>query len=243
MVEVGSFTPDAISKPTGITTVTSDRTQKVLILGTGRVSGPAVEYLGKNPKRQLIVVGAMETETKRVAPRAKWVKEIVLDVEGEQERMKSLIKEADVVLSLLPAGMHARVAKHCVGLGKSMVTSSYVSDEMRALDDIARTKGVTILNEVGLDPGMDHLSAMRIIDSAKKRGGVVTSFSSVCGGLPAPEHANNPFMYKFSWSPRAALSAAQQSATYLRDGTLCKIDGSRLLASAKPARVPWPTLR
>jgi len=90
---------------------------------------------------------------------------------------------------------------------------------------------------------MDHLSAMRIIGNAKRRGGVVTAFSSVCGGLPAPENANNPFMYKFSWSPRAVLSAAQQPATFLRDGVMHQVDANQLLSSAESVRVPWSTLR
>ena len=119
-----------------------------------------------------------------------------------------------------------------------MVTASYVSPAMRALHESATAAGVCILNEAGLDPGIDHMSAMKLIDEVKGRGGRITSFSSVCGGLPAPEAAaNNPLGYKFSWSPRGALAAARNAATYLRAGATISIPGEGLLTSAEPHRI------
>jgi len=144
VVEMGSLSE---STPLYGEVVSCQDPQKVLILGAGRVAGPAVEYLGKNSRRELTVVGALEKETSRVAPRAKWAKQLVLDVGREHARVKSLIKEVDIVVSLLPAMMHADIARHCIDLGKNMVTSSYVSDEMRSLNDLAKSRGVTILNE------------------------------------------------------------------------------------------------
>lgn len=101
--------------------------------------------------------------------------------------------------------------------------------------------GITILNEVGLDPGMDHMSAMKIIDDVKRRGGEITSFSSVCGGLPAPEVANNPLLYKFSWNPMGVIKASQNDAVYRRDGKTIRVEGANLLASAEPFNA-WQSL-
>jgi len=111
----------------------------------------------------------------------------------------------------------------------NMVTASYVSDGIQELDGRLKEKGLRILNEVGLDPGMDHMSAMKIMDDIKARGGKISHFESVCGGLPAPEAAANPLMYKFSWSPMGVLTASQNDAIYLRDGNEISIVGSELL--------------
>jgi alpha-aminoadipic semialdehyde synthase len=106
------------------------------------------------------------------------------------------------IVPVLPQTMHVQVAELCITLKKPLVTASYVSPQMMALNDKAKAAGVTILGEMGLDPGMDHMSAMKVIDEAKAKGSVVRSFSSICGGLPAPEAADNPLGYKFSWSPK-----------------------------------------
>ena len=132
--------------------------------------------------------------------------------------MRAEIAKADLVISLLPATMHVPVAKMCIAHQKHLVTASYTSPDMRGLDLEAREAGVIILNEVGLDPGIDHMSAQALINEAKERGAVITSFESVCGGLPAPEASDNPFGYKFSWNPRGVLTASQNDARYLKDG-------------------------
>jgi hypothetical protein len=129
---------------------------------------------------------------------------------------------------------HARVAQLAIAAGRSMVTASYVAPEMAALDAAARAAGVTILNECGLDPGIDHMTVARLVARVRARGGAVTSFASVCGGLPAPEAAGNPLGYKWSWSPRGALAAALNGATHLEKGALVSVAPGRLLAAAAP---------
>jgi alpha-aminoadipic semialdehyde synthase len=120
----------------------------------------------------------------------------VFDVGGEANRgqLEGLVKDADVVVSLLPAPLHPMVAELCIGNRKNMVTASYVSPAIKELHSRCVDADICILNEVGLDPGMDHMSAMKIMDDVKERGGRIKHFSSVCGGLPAPEAANNPLM-------------------------------------------------
>lgn len=137
---------------------------------------------------------------------------------GDEARLKKEIGAADIVVSLVPNTFHPLVAKHCLGERKNLVTTSYVNEAMRAFDDEVRNAGLVFLNEVGLDPGIDHMEAMRVIDGVKAEGGRVLGFTSWCGGLPAPEANTNPFGYKFSWSPRGVLLAGKSAAHYLKDG-------------------------
>jgi saccharopine dehydrogenase-like NADP-dependent oxidoreductase len=152
----------------------------------------------------------------------------------EAERLDQLVSEHDVIVSLVPAPCHPAIARLAIKHHKNMVTASYISPEMRALHEEAVAAHIVILNESGLDPGIDHMSAKKMIDEAIAAGGTITGFTSVCGGLPAPEAANNPLGYKFSWSPRGALVAARNSARYLQNGKVVEVPGEALLASASP---------
>ncbi len=127
------------------------------------------------------------------------------------------IAQADLVISMLPAAHHVDVAKDCIALQKHLVTPSYISTEMRALHDQAKAAGIVILNEIGVDPGIDHMSAMRLLDQIKEDGGVLESFKSYCGGLIAPSSDNNPWQYKFTWNPRNVVLAGQGSAACYRE--------------------------
>jgi saccharopine dehydrogenase-like NADP-dependent oxidoreductase len=130
------------------------------------------------------------------------------------------------------------VAKHCIAHKKHMVTTSYVSPAMQEQNSAAQEAGVTILNEIGVDPGLDHMSAMRIIDSVRARGGRIVSFRSYCGGLPAPEANDNPFGYKFSWAPRGVLLACRNSAMYLMDGFKVQVPAQHLFRDMHILSVP-----
>ncbi|MBI4879393.1 MAG: saccharopine dehydrogenase NADP-binding domain-containing protein [Planctomycetes bacterium] len=199
---------------------------QVLVLGAGLVSRPLVRYL--LDKEVLVTVAdrfgsrAQDLVGGHANGRAL---QVLADDEKELER---LVREHDLSVSLLPAPLHPLVAEMCIKHKKHMVTTSYVSDAMRAMDKAARDAGVTILNEIGLDPGIDHMSAMRIIDGVKKRGGEITSFRSYCGGLPAPDVNDNPWGYKFSWSPRAVCTAGKNSARWRENGKEIKIPGPEL---------------
>jgi saccharopine dehydrogenase-like NADP-dependent oxidoreductase len=149
-----------------------------------------------------------------------------------------MISEHDLSVSLLPYLHHLLVAKYCLLHKKNMVTTSYVKPEMQALDSQAKEAGIIILNELGLDPGIDHMSAMRIIDHVHNKGGKVEEFYSICGALPAPEAANNPFKYKFSWSPKGVVMAGNNDAKYMKDSVVVDVPTENLFKT--PLKVSFP---
>lgn len=191
--------------------------KKILILGAGLVARPLVRYLLDQPDFEVEV--ASRTVSKAIKlinshPKGE-AKELNLK---DEEGLKERISKADLVISMVPYSFHPKVAKYCIDYQKHMVTTSYVSEVMKNLDEEVKRAGIIILNEVGLDPGIDHMEAMRIIHEVEENGGKILSFTSYCGGLPAPEANTNPFGYKFSWSPIGVLLAGKNSAQFLKDG-------------------------
>ncbi len=191
--------------------------KKVLILGAGMVVKPIVTYL---LEKDVLVTVASRTRSKADAmidghPNGTAVEWTVDDT----PTLDKMIQEHELTVSLLPWIHHIMVAKHCIRHKKNMVTTSYVKPEMKALDQEAKDAGIIILNELGLDPGIDHMSAMRIIDHVHDKNGKIEEFYSICGALPAPEIADdNPFRYKFSWSPKGVVLAGNNDGRYLRHG-------------------------
>jgi alpha-aminoadipic semialdehyde synthase len=213
--------------------VLGERERNILLLGAGKVASSFAEYVGRDKLTTVTVVSQYEHDAMHVAKNATRGRAVTCDIMNSTNELRSLIQEADVVVSLLPAPMHPIIAKECISSKTDLVTASYESEEMRALRKSIEEAGISILNEVGLDPGMDHMSAMKIVDDIHSRGGDVKHFSSVCGGLPAPEAANNPLLYKFSWSPMGVITASQNSAVYRRDGEIVHVPGEFLLASSQ----------
>jgi saccharopine dehydrogenase-like NADP-dependent oxidoreductase len=202
--------------------------KKVVVFGAGLVAGAHVKYLLEHGY-QVTVASRTVSKVKELIGDHPNGRAIAFDIEKEGDaRLGEIIAQHDLAVSLLPYVYHPRVARACIGAGKHMVTTSYVKDEMRALDGAAKKTGVTILNEIGVDPGIDHMTAMKVIHRVKKNGGEITSFTSYCGGLPAPEANTNPLGYKFSWSPRGVLMASKNAARYLKDGKLIEIPGPDL---------------
>ncbi|OGQ83711.1 MAG: hypothetical protein A2289_24950 [Deltaproteobacteria bacterium RIFOXYA12_FULL_58_15] len=198
----------------------------VLVLGAGLVSQPLIRYL--LDKGHDVTVAALSIAgVENLIAQYDNGRAILLDLEDEL-KLGVLINKSDVVVSLLPFALHPLVAKACVERRKHMVTTSYVSPAMQALNADAHAAGVTLLNEIGVDPGLDHMSALRVINAVKKDGGKVVAFRSYCGGLPAPCNNDNPFGYKFSWSPRGVLLASRNDARYLVGGRLFEIPPHRL---------------
>lgn len=204
--------------------------KKIFIIGAGRSSSSLIRYLLNHAAENdwYITVGDVNAESARAKtgghPRAT---AIAFDMNDEKQREQQ-IAAADMVISMLPAFLHGDVAKDCVRLKKHMATASYVSDTMRELDAEAKKNGTILMNEAGLDPGIDHASAMKVIDEIREQGGEITSFRSYCGGLVAPESNDNPWGYKFSWNPRNVILAGQGTAQFLENGRLKFIPYNRL---------------
>lgn len=201
--------------------------KKVLVLGAGLVSRPLVRYLLDQPDFSVTVASRTVSKAEALVDGHPKGNTIAL-LADETDKLEKLISEHDLAISLLPAPLHPVVAELCIKHRKHMVTTSYVSPAMKKLDGPARDIGVMILNEIGVDPGIDHMSAMRIIHDVQQRGGKVTSFKSYCGGLPAPDCNDNPWGYKFSWSPRAVCTAGKNTARYREDGEEINVPGPDL---------------
>jgi saccharopine dehydrogenase (NADP+, L-glutamate forming) len=204
--------------------------KKILILGAGLVARPLVKYLLDQPDFRVEVASRTVSKAQKLIeghPRGV-AKELNLKSE---EALKNEVAGADLVISMVPYGFHPKVAELCIAYKKHMVTTSYVSDAMKKLDGEARRAGIIILNELGLDPGIDHMEAMRVIHEIHDKGGKLVGFISFCGGLPAAEANTNPFGYKFSWSPTGVLLAGKNSAQYLQDGKEVFIPAEKLFES------------
>jgi saccharopine dehydrogenase-like NADP-dependent oxidoreductase len=210
--------------------------KKVLLLGAGLVAKPLIEYLLENGL-YLMVASPMKERADAMIKGHPHGESLLWSMD-EQDKLHEMINEHDITVSLLPPSFHTSVAKICIELGKSMVNTSYVSGEMRVLDFEARKKGVLLLNEAGLDPGIDHMSAMKIIDKVHRNGGKVSAFYSICGALPAPEAADNPMKYKFTWSPVGVLRASKNGAHYRKNGKEVFIDPENLFRDRYEVNLP-----
>ena len=200
---------------------------RVVVFGAGLVVRAHVRYL--------LDQGFEVTVASRTVSKAEDILDghpngtaLAYDVTVEPEKLAEIIAEHDLAVSLLPWQFHPQVARACIDTGTHMVTTSYVKEEMAALDGEARAKGVILLNEIGVDPGIDHMTAMQVIHRVQAGGGEITTFQSYCGGLPAPEANDNPYGYKFSWSPRGVLLAGLNNARYRRDGRVVEVPGKEL---------------
>lgn len=205
--------------------------KNVLIIGAGRSASSLIKYLlEKSESENLhITIGDLSLElAQRKTKGHKNATAIALDINNMEQRQTE-IQKADIVISMLPAHMHIEVAKDCVTFKKHMVTASYISDAMQALDAQAKENGLVFMNEVGLDPGIDHMSAMKVLDEIREQGGKVILFESFCGGLVAPESDNNLWNYKFTWAPRNVVLAGQGGAAkFIQEGTYKYIPYNKL---------------
>ena len=194
--------------------------KKILVIGAGRSAVTLIKYLLDNSIANIwqVTVADFSIELAELAvANHENGKAIFFNVTDEKQR-KNEIGNVDIVISMLPASLHITVAKDCISLGKNLVTASYVSAEIADLDEMAKQAGVILLNEIGLDPGIDHMSAMQVIDEIKENGGELTSFKSFCGGLVHPDYDTNPWNYKFTWNPRNVVLAGQGTAQYIKQG-------------------------
>ena len=202
-------------------TTTNKRMRNILIIGAGRSASSLIKYLlEKSTQENLhLTIGDLSLElAQRKTNNHPNATPIALDINNVEQR-QSEIQKADIVISMLPAHMHIDVAKDCVTFKKNMVTASYVSDAMQSLNAEVKANGLIFMNEIGLDPGIDHMSAMKVIHEIEEKGGKMILFESFCGGLVAPESDTNLWNYKFTWAPRNVVLAGQGGAAkFIQEG-------------------------
>lgn len=218
----------------------------ILLLGAGRSAAALIEYLALHARKEHWKVTVADLDVEQVSRKLsemglshqEGLHAFGLDVSDEQARRQA-VQQSDIVLSLLPPHMHAKVAHDCVLLGRPMVTASYISAEIQALDAEAKRKGVLLLNEMGLDPGIDHMSAAKLLAQVRADGHHVDTFESFTGGLLAPESNDNPWGYKFTWNPRNVVLAGQGGpACFKQEGQLKYIPYTQLFRRTAPFEVP-----
>jgi saccharopine dehydrogenase-like NADP-dependent oxidoreductase len=210
--------------------------RKILILGAGLVTRPHVRYLLDVPDFEVTVASRTVSKARALVDGHSRGKAMALDV-NDEAALEALISRSDLAVSMLPYVYHPRVAALCVKHKKHMVTTSYVKEAMSALDGAAREAGVILLNEIGVDPGIDHMSAMKVIHRVERQGGKIASFMSWCGGLPAPDANDNPFGYKFSWSPKGVLLASRNPARFQKSGKIVTVPGDELFDHFWPVQI------
>jgi saccharopine dehydrogenase-like NADP-dependent oxidoreductase len=188
----------------------------ILLFGAGKSATVLIDYLKKTAAQkqwQVVIADANLAAVQSKVGDHSWVKAVGVSIENETER-KALVEKAAVVISLLPPSLHYFVAMDCLQFGKHLLTASYVDEKIKALADDIKSKNILFLCEMGLDPGIDHMSAMQLIHRIKNEGGTIHSFLSHCGGLVAPESDTNPWHYKISWNPRNIVLAGKAGAVY-----------------------------
>lgn len=198
--------------------------KNILLLGAGKSATVLIDYLLKEAETEdwyIVVADANKDLIEEKTKKHELSLSVELDINDEEKR-RSLIGFADIVISMLPPALHILVAKDCLLFGKNLLTASYADDTIKALNEEAVNKRVVFLCEMGLDPGIDHMSAIPLINNIKNKGGKITSFKSHCGGLVAPESDNNPWRYKISWNPRNVVIAGKAGAVYKEDNNIVK---------------------
>ncbi|MFN0013403.1 MAG: saccharopine dehydrogenase C-terminal domain-containing protein [Saprospiraceae bacterium] len=214
--------------------------KKILLIGAGRSATVLIGYLLEQARQHgffVTVADADEALARQKTGDHPCGKAVRLDAANPADR-RDLVALHDVVVSMLPPQMHIEVAQDCLALGKHLLTASYVSPAVQALDAEVRQRGLVFMNELGLDPGLDHMSAMQRLNAIRANGGKITAFYSHCGGLVAPESDNNPWHYKFSWNPRNVVLAGQSTAQFLENGMMRFVPYRRLFGQHRLIDVP-----
>jgi saccharopine dehydrogenase-like NADP-dependent oxidoreductase len=189
----------------------------IAVFGSGKSSSFAIKYLLDQPDFFIHLVDKSTTRAEELFKNYQNITYHNIDINNHQER-SNIIKNASLVISLMPPALHIVIANDCVALEKHLITASYINPEIKALEEQIKEKGLMFMCEMGLDPGIDHMSAMQIIDEIESEGGVIHSFKSHCGGLVAPDCDTNPWHYKISWNPRNVVAAGSAGADFLENG-------------------------
>ncbi len=206
--------------------------KRVLVLGTGYVVKPLVDYFIDKCKYEVLVASRDNNHSGLIIAGRALGRRVLWNAKPPYDELNEMVKGVDLVVSMIPPGMHVIVAEACLRHRKNMVTTSYISPAMAALDAEAKKEGIIILNEIGEDPGIDHMGAMELLNQARQDGGTIKSFTSYGSGIPSFAHNNNPYGYKFSWSPAGLIKAAKTPAAYIRDGKKVEVSGADLMENS-----------
>ncbi len=213
--------------------------QTILVAGAGKSSKFLIHYLLNNSLRNKWKIIVADGSAEAIADKinhSPYAEAAVIDITDVNQR-EPLVEMADIVISLMPPHLHIHLAKDCLKHKKNLITSSYISDEMREMDAEVRKAGLMFMCEMGLDPGIDHMTASKIIDTIQRVAGTITSFKSYCGGLIAPESDNNPWHYKFTWNPNNVISAGLGGSKYLFQGKTVEVPYQKIFDNAKKIKV------
>ena len=221
--------------------------RNILVLGAGKSSPALIDFLLTEAGREdwMVHVADIDETTARSRTEGHTRSKVHTIDPGDEEQLRRLIRSSDLVISLQPPALHGRTAAVCLAEGRHFLNASYLTDDIRTMHEAAVSKGLTFLCEMGLDPGIDHMSAMRMLDDARMENGEPLSFRSHCGGLVAPESDDNPWHYKFSWNPRNVILAGRDGARYLECGKVVEtgygelFDPHRLVEVPGLARYAW----
>jgi len=211
----------------------------VLLIGAGKSATVLIDYLIAQAQKKIwkvIIADANRDQVLLKTNHSPFAEAVGLDVTDDEQRSK-LVQKAHVVISMMPPALHFLVAKDCVEYRKHLLTASYLDNKIKSLEEEIRHRKLLFLCEMGLDPGIDHMSAMKMLDAIKAKGGHVTSFKSHCGGLVAPESDNNPWHYKISWNPRNVVLAGKAGAEYKMDGKVIHNDYKQLFAACEKVTI------
>ncbi len=212
----------------------------ILVAGAGKSSSWLIKFLLDESRINKWHVTVMDGNADAIAEKIGQHPNATaapIDIHNDAAR-QALVQQADLVLSLMPPQLHILLAYDCLQFGKNLITSSYISPEMKELDEAAKAKGLMFMCEMGLDPGIDHMSANQIIHSIQRVAGTVTSFISFCGGLISPECNNNPWHYKFSWNPRNIIDAGKAGAIFLENEHKIQVGYSEMFQKRNLIEVP-----
>ena len=213
--------------------------KKILLFGAGKSATCLIDYLVKELEKNDWYLTVCDADLELARSKTVGTENtfaVSINVEDEKER-KELIQDSDIVISMLPPALHFLIAKDCVEFGKNLLTASYVDENIRSLEKDIAGKKLLFLCEMGLDPGIDHMSAMKMIRSVKEKGGVITSFISHCGGLIAPESDNNPWHYKITWNPRNIVLAGKDGAEYCKENKTVNVPYKSVFRNCPPVNL------
>lgn len=214
--------------------------KKLILFGAGKSATSLIDYLIEQAtklKWQVTVVDSDPLLARAKVGKTPYASVETFSIEDDSQRSR-WISQSDLVISLLPPSLHTLIARDCLRFSKHLLTASYISEEIRQMAPEIEKAGILFMGEMGLDPGIDHMSAMNILDSIQKKGGEVLSFKSYCGALIAPECDDNPWRYKFSWNPQSVITAGQQGADFREAGTPVHLSYEALFENCKSVDIP-----